>query len=146
MPCTPQVPKLILSTFRKKGRSSPQPCWLSAPEYLGFLGTREGTPPLSAFRKMKEAGGTQSQEASADSLVAGRGTWSTGREGPQAMSDPQQQCWGWNRVCWPLGGSPVTAWVKNPPAIQETQETRVWSLDQQEPLEKEMKTNSSILG
>jgi len=35
--------------------------------------------------------------------------------------------------------------VKNPPAVQEEQETRVWSLDQEDPLEKEMATHSSIL-
>ena len=32
--------------------------------------------------------------------------------------------------------------VKNPPAVQET---RVWSLDQEDPLEKGMATHSSIL-
>ena len=32
--------------------------------------------------------------------------------------------------------------VKNPPAMQETQ---VWSLGQEDPLEKEMATHSSIL-
>jgi len=35
--------------------------------------------------------------------------------------------------------------VKNPPAMQETQETRVGSLGQEDPLEKEMATHSSIL-
>ena len=35
--------------------------------------------------------------------------------------------------------------VKNPPAIQETQEMRVLSLGQEDPLEKEMATHSSIL-
>ena len=35
--------------------------------------------------------------------------------------------------------------VKNPPAIQETQEMQVRSLDQEDPLEKEMATCSSIL-
>ena len=35
--------------------------------------------------------------------------------------------------------------VKNLPAVQETQETRVWSLGQKDPLEKEMITHSSIL-
>ena len=35
--------------------------------------------------------------------------------------------------------------VKNPPAMQETQETRVWSLVQEDPLEEEMATHSSIL-
>ena len=35
--------------------------------------------------------------------------------------------------------------VKNPPAVQETRETRVWPLGQEDPLEKEMTTHSSIL-
>ena len=35
--------------------------------------------------------------------------------------------------------------VKNPPAVQETQETWVQSLGQEDPLEKEMATHSSIL-
>ena len=35
--------------------------------------------------------------------------------------------------------------VKTLPAMQETQEMRVWSLGQKEPLEKEMATHSSIL-
>ena len=35
--------------------------------------------------------------------------------------------------------------VKNPPAMQETQETLVQSLGWEDPLEKEMATHSSIL-
>ena len=35
--------------------------------------------------------------------------------------------------------------VKNLPAVQETRETRVWPLGQEDPLEKEMTTHSSIL-
>ena len=35
--------------------------------------------------------------------------------------------------------------VKNPPAVQETQETWVPSLGQEDPLEEEMATHSSIL-
>ena len=35
--------------------------------------------------------------------------------------------------------------VKNLPAVQEKQETRVRFLDQEDPLEKEMTTHSSIL-
>ena len=34
--------------------------------------------------------------------------------------------------------------VKNLPAMQETRETQVWSLGQEDPLEKEMATHSSI--
>ena len=40
----------------------------------------------------------------------------------------------------PPGGSEV----KNLPAAQEAQETRVWSLDREDPLEKGMTTHSSI--
>ena len=35
--------------------------------------------------------------------------------------------------------------VKNPPAMQETQETQVRSLGREDPLEKEMATHSGIL-
>ena len=35
--------------------------------------------------------------------------------------------------------------VKNPPAMQETQETWIQSLGQEDPLEEEMATHSSIL-
>ena len=35
--------------------------------------------------------------------------------------------------------------VKNPLAMQELQETRVWSLGQEDPLEEKMATHSSIL-
>ena len=43
------------------------------------------------------------------------------------------------------GASPKAQWVKNPPEIQEAQAIQIWSLDQQDPLEKEMATHSSIL-
>ena len=36
-------------------------------------------------------------------------------------------------------------WVKNLPAVQETPETLVQTLGQEEPLEKEIETQSSIL-
>ena len=45
-------------------------------------------------------------------------------------------------MCTGLPGGSV---VKNPPAIQEMQETWVQSLDQEDPLEEEMETYSSIL-
>ena len=35
--------------------------------------------------------------------------------------------------------------VKNPPAMQETQETWVWSLGEEDPLEEEMATHSCII-
>ena len=38
-----------------------------------------------------------------------------------------------------------TQWMKNPPARQETQETRVRSLGWEDPLEEEMVTHSGIL-
>ena len=39
----------------------------------------------------------------------------------------------------------VAQWVKNPPAIQETQEMPVQILGQEDPLEEGMATHSSIL-
>ena len=41
--------------------------------------------------------------------------------------------------------SPVAQKVNNLPAVQEMQETRVWSLGQEDPLEEGMATHSSIL-
>ena len=43
------------------------------------------------------------------------------------------------------GPSPMAQWVKNPPAVQETQNTQVQSLVWDDPLEKEMATHPSIL-
>ena len=42
-------------------------------------------------------------------------------------------------------GFPGGSAVKHPPAMQETQETWVQSLGQDDPLEEEMATHSSIL-
>ena len=39
----------------------------------------------------------------------------------------------------------MVQWVKNPPVMQETQETQVQSLGREDTLEKEMATHSSIL-
>ena len=39
----------------------------------------------------------------------------------------------------------MAQWVKNLPAMQETQETWVRSLSQEDPLEKGMVTHSSVL-
>ena len=39
----------------------------------------------------------------------------------------------------------MAQWVKNPPSMQETQETWVPPLDQENPLEEGMATHSSIL-
>ena len=41
---------------------------------------------------------------------------------------------------------PVAHWVKHLPAMQEPQETQVWSQHPEDPLEEEMATHSSILG
>ena len=46
---------------------------------------------------------------------------------------------------WVLWGFPNGSAVKKPPARQEMEETWVQSLDQEDPLEKEMATHSSIL-
>ena len=42
-------------------------------------------------------------------------------------------------------GFPGGSAVKNPPAVQEPRGTQIRSLDQKDPLEKEMATHSSIL-
>ena len=44
-----------------------------------------------------------------------------------------------------LGASPVAQTVKKLPAMQQTQEMRVQSLGQEDPLEEEMETHSSVL-
>ena len=44
-----------------------------------------------------------------------------------------------------LGASQVTLVIKNLPAVQELQETRVLSLGREDPLEEEMETHSSVL-
>ena len=43
------------------------------------------------------------------------------------------------------GASQVVQWVKNSPTMQETQETQVQSLGQEDPLKEDMATHSSIL-
>ena len=44
-----------------------------------------------------------------------------------------------------LGASLMAQAVKNLPAMQEPQEMQIRSLDQEDPLEKEMATHASIL-
>ena len=39
----------------------------------------------------------------------------------------------------------MAQWVKNPPAMQETQATQIQPLGQEDALEKELVTHSSIL-
>ena len=43
-----------------------------------------------------------------------------------------------------LRTSQMAQWVKNPPAVQETQDTWVQSLGQKDPLEEGMATSSSM--
>ena len=45
----------------------------------------------------------------------------------------------------PAGASTIIQWVKNTPAMQETQEMQVRFLGEEDPLEEEMATHSSIL-
>ena len=45
----------------------------------------------------------------------------------------------------PYGACLVAQWVKNLPAFQETQETWVWSLGWEDPLEEEVATHSRTL-
>ena len=40
-------------------------------------------------------------------------------------------------ICRTLLVSPVAQWVKNPPAVQETQEMQAWSLGQEDLLKEE---------
>ena len=47
--------------------------------------------------------------------------------------------------CCTLRGLPGGPVIKNPPPVQETQETRLRSLGQEDPLEEGMATHSSIL-
>ena len=47
--------------------------------------------------------------------------------------------------CYQECVSQVAQWWNNMPAMQETQETRVWSLGWEDPLEKEIASHSSIL-
>ena len=44
-----------------------------------------------------------------------------------------------------MWASQVAQWVKNPPAMEETRETRVLSVGQENPLEEGMATHSSTL-
>ena len=47
-----------------------------------------------------------------------------------------------NILIW---ASPMAQWVKNPPAVQQTQEMQVHSLGWEDPLEEELATHSRIL-
>ena len=50
-----------------------------------------------------------------------------------------------NKIYWPSRASLMVQWVKSLPAMQETQEMRVWSLGWEDILEEEMETLSNIL-
>ena len=52
---------------------------------------------------------------------------------------------GWMTFSTAPRASQVALTVKNSPSVPETQETRVPSLGQEDPLEKEMATHSNIL-
>ena len=61
---------------------------------------------------------------------------------PSKFSDAPQAClWGDTRHC----GFPSGSVVKNPPAVQETQEMKVQFLDQEDPLDLSLASHSSIL-
>ena len=58
------------------------------------------------------------------------------------ISNVEHLCLGLPAVCMSSLGFPVAQMVKNLPTMQDT---RVWSLGQEDPLEKGMATHSSIL-
>ena len=75
-------------------------------------------------------------------------TWEYSRKDPSALSNCKVKKLSRGLMlprCIPSGASLMAQWVKNPPAMQETQKMWVQSLDQKDPLEKEMATHSSIL-
>ena len=51
----------------------------------------------------------------------------------------------WEAIEHHVWASLMAQWVENPPAMQETEETQVRSLGQEDSLEKEMATHSSVL-
>ena len=60
------------------------------------------------------------------------------------MKNFQQNSLTLNRSMKISGASLMSLWVKNPPVMQETQETQVCSLGQDDLLEEDMATHSSI--
>ena len=60
------------------------------------------------------------------------------------MKNFQQNSLTLNRSMKISGASLMSLWVKNPPAMQETQETQVCSLGWDDLLEEDMATHSSI--
>ena len=94
--------------------------------------------------------------------------WTVARQAPLSMGSSRQEYWSelhallqgifptqglslhlgiinFLRDTRHLGASPMAQWVKNPPAMQETQETWVRSLGWEDPLEKWTAAHSSIL-
>ena len=64
---------------------------------------------------------------------------------PLSVSSVLIYCKYWLNTSYTFRASPVAQWVKNLPAMQQTQETQVQSLGWEDHLEKEMATHSSIL-
>ena len=56
-----------------------------------------------------------------------------------------EEAWNKLRLVLPHGFPQVAQWLKNLPAVQKTQETQFQSLGQEDPLEKGMATDFSIL-
>jgi len=68
-------------------------------------------------------------------------------ETASGTEDSVEQIDAWSNMSYTVfhRASPMAQWVKNLPAMQETQETRVWSLGREDPLEEEVANHSSIL-
>ena len=76
-------------------------------------------------------------------FVMNRAAW---RAAVHGVTKSQKQLSDWTKLNWCLlGGFLGGSVVKNLPAMQDIQEMQVWSLDREDPLEKEMATHSSIL-
>ena len=86
--------------------------------------------------------------ATHSSILAWEVPWKEKPGGPQSMG-LQRVRHDWSNLAaaapWKMSGFPDGSMVKNPPASVETQEMCVPSLGQEDPLEEEMATHSSIL-
>ena len=63
----------------------------------------------------------------------------------EAITNPPRFTGGGISLCFLMKGDFSGGSVKNPPAMQEVQETQVQSLDWEDPMDEEMVTHSSIL-
>ena len=81
-------------------------------------------------------------------------SWTAAYRAPLSMGFSRQEYWSTPGIAFSDAPSkpsilqirtPEGSVVKNPPAMQETQEKRVWSLGWEDPLGKETATHSSIL-